>query len=175
MLWVAPDTEQLPAGCRTFIDTKNLTHSGVGYVHDARAVMPVLTETVSAELAAVFARSIAPVIDLGARHEDSSDLPRSISFLAMEGYGGLGDQPDAVIERWNQNHSILTGPCASEPRKKAASLRAAVGHTAGHLHPSTCGPTAPTRSSAAPPARGSRRACSRPGFCPWPPITHLNA
>ncbi|HQA13084.1 MAG TPA: FtsK/SpoIIIE domain-containing protein [Ornithinibacter sp.] len=134
VLWVAPEVEQLPAACRTFVDTSSLARSGIGYVHQAHEVTPVETETVSAEDALAFARSIAPVIDLGARNEDSSDLPRTISFLAMDGYESLGDQPEAVIERWNQNHSILTGPRASEPRRREASLRAAVGHSAGHLH-----------------------------------------
>ena len=133
VLWIAPDVEQLPAACRTFVDTQSISQSGVGYVHEAAAVMPVATEMVSAEAALDFALSLSPVVDLGARNEDSSDLPRSISFLAMDGYEAMAEQPEAVLERWTQNHSILTGPRANEPHRKAASLRAAVGHAAGHL------------------------------------------
>ena len=134
VLWIAPELGQLPAACRSFLDTRTVAESGVGYVHEASLVTPVATETVTAEQALAFARSLAPLIDLGARNEDVSDLPRSISFLSMDGYETLGDQPEAVIERWNQNHSVLTGPKASEPVRKEASLRAAVGQRGGHLH-----------------------------------------
>ncbi|MBT9258040.1 FHA domain-containing protein [Phycicoccus sp. MAQZ13P-2] len=131
--WVAPDLEQLPAACRTFVDTSTVSESGVGFVHEAASVTPVATETVSGEDALAFARSLAPVVDLGARNEDASDIPRSIAFLSMEGYEALGDQPEAVLERWTQNHSVLTGPRACEPWFKEASLRAAVGHSGPSL------------------------------------------
>ena len=134
VLWVAPDIEQLPAACRTFVDVTSMSESAVGYVHQASRVVPVSTEMVSADAALDLALSMAPVVDLGARNEDASDLPRAISMLALDGYGAMGEEPEAVLERWTQNHTILTGPRANEPHRKAASLRAAVGHTAGHLH-----------------------------------------
>ncbi|HRW01671.1 MAG TPA: FtsK/SpoIIIE domain-containing protein [Tetrasphaera sp.] len=134
VLWIAPELEQLPASCKTYVDVSALNESGVGYLHDALEVTPVTPEMVSPSEALDLAIDLAPVVDLGASNEDSSDLPRTISFLAMDGYESMGDQPEAVLERWTQNHSILTGPRANEPWKKAASLRAAVGHTAGHLH-----------------------------------------
>ncbi len=134
VLWVAPEVQQLPAGCHTFIDVFSMSESGVGYVHEGSRVRPVMTDLLGAEAALDFALSLAPVVDLGASNEDASDLPRTISFLSMDGYESMGDSPEAVLERWTQNHSILTGPRACEPHRKAASLRAAVGHTAGHLH-----------------------------------------
>ena len=134
VLWVAPDVEQLPASCHTFVDTHSMVEGDVGFVHDASSVTPVVTEQLSPEEALGLALSMAPVVDLGASNEDSSDLPRTISFLAMDGYEAMADHPETVLERWTQNHSILTGPLACEPHRKAASLRAAVGHTAGHLH-----------------------------------------
>lgn len=134
VLWVAPELAQLPAACRTYVDAHSLVESGVGYVHEAGAVTPVASETVSAEDALRAARSLAPVVDLGARHEDASDLPRRLSFLALDGHEHLGDQPEAVIERWRQNHSILSGPYAGEIVRREASLRAVIGHSAGRLH-----------------------------------------
>ena len=134
VLWVAPELEQLPASCHTYVDTLSLTEGGVGYVHEASSVTPVAIESLSPEDALALAMSMSPVVDLGARNEDASDLPRSISFLAMDGYEAMADHPEAVLERWTQNHSILSGPCAGEPYRKAASLRAAIGHSAGHLH-----------------------------------------
>lgn len=134
VLWIAPEVEQLPASCHTYVDTHSLMESGVGFVHEAQSVTPVITELLSADEALELALSMAPVVDLGASNEDSSDLPRTISFLAMDGYEAMGDNPEAVLERWTQNHSILSGPRAGEPYRKAASLRAAVGHNAGHLH-----------------------------------------
>jgi DNA segregation ATPase FtsK/SpoIIIE, S-DNA-T family len=134
VIWVAPEVAQLPAACRTFVDTRTMAESGVGFVHTASSVTPVVTEGIAAEDALRAARSLGPVVDLGARTEDSSDLPRSISFLALDGHERLGDDPSAVIERWQQNHSILTGPEASVTLRKEASLRAVIGHSAGQLH-----------------------------------------
>ncbi len=134
VLWVAPEVAQLPAACRTFVDARTLVESGVGYVHDASSVVPVTTEVIGAEDALHVARSLAPVVDLGARIEDASDLPRSISFLSLDGHERLGEDPSSVIERWQQNHSILTGPRAGTVLRRESSLRAAIGHSAGQLH-----------------------------------------
>jgi S-DNA-T family DNA segregation ATPase FtsK/SpoIIIE len=134
VLWVAPELEQLPAACRTYLDTRSLSHSGVGYVHDATSVTPVATESISADEALQVAKSLAPVVDLGARHEDSSDLPRRLALLAIDGHEHLGDQPEAVVERWRQNHSILTGRFADAGTHREGSLRAVIGHSAGQLH-----------------------------------------
>ncbi len=134
VLWVAPEVGQLPAACRTFVDTTSLVESGVGYVHDAAAVHPVVTEVLSADDAARAARILAPLVDLGARSDDATDLPRRISFLALDGHERLADEPESVLERWQQNHSILTGPYAGEPARREASLRAVVGAAAGNLH-----------------------------------------
>lgn len=134
ILWVAPEVAQLPAACRTFVDCASIEESGVGFVHHASGVYPVVTETLTAEVALACARSMAPVTDLGARADDASDLPRRVSFLALDGHEALDTQDQAVIERWQQNHSILTGPHAGPPSRREASLRATIGYAAGQLH-----------------------------------------
>ena len=134
ILWVAPEVAQLPAAFRTFVDCASIEESGVGFVHHASGVYPVVTETLTAEVALACARSMAPVTDLGARADDASDLPRRVSFLALDGHEALDTQDQAVIERWQQNHSILTGPHAGPPSRREASLRATIGYAAGQLH-----------------------------------------
>jgi len=134
VLWVAPDVAQLPAACRTFVDVRSPAESTIGSVHTASEVTPVVPELLGAAEAVQAARALAPVVDLAARHEDSSDLPRRISFLALDGHELLGEDPAAVIERWQQNHSIVSGPYANPGRARIGSLRAVVGHAAGGLH-----------------------------------------
>lgn len=127
-LWIAPAVARVPAACRTFVDLGASTDGGVvGYVRSGLSVHPVDCEHVSLEDALVFALSLAPVADAGARVDDASDLPRSVSFLQLVG-GEVASDPDAVIGRWRETHSILTGDHALPPAGKfKPNLRAVFG------------------------------------------------
>lgn len=128
VLWISPSLARLPAACRTFLELSPESGNAIaGYVHTGFGVQPVECESVSVDDALTFARSLAPLVDAGARADDSSDLPRSVSLLHLIG-PELGRESDAVLERWQETNSVLTGPRASKSIGKSKSnLRAVLG------------------------------------------------
>jgi S-DNA-T family DNA segregation ATPase FtsK/SpoIIIE len=131
MIWVAPSLERIPAACRTFVElAAGEGDTTAGFVHTGESVRPLQPESLSTEDALAFARDLSPVVDAGARVEDSSDLPRSMSLLQVLGTDVASDT-QVIIDRWKETNSILTGPQASaEPGRTRASLRAVFGQAA---------------------------------------------
>jgi len=129
VVWHAPTTAQLPAACRVFLEVDG-SLGGAGFVSEGRLVTPVVVDTVSPTQTLVASRSLAPVEDCGAPVDDDSDLPRAVSLLSLTG-GALACSDSAVIERWGESHSILTGPYAPETaHHRAGNLRAIIGKSA---------------------------------------------
>lgn len=131
LAWIAPSLQRLPAACRTFLELSPASGNAIaGYVHNGYAVQPVSFETLDEGAALSFARTAAPLVDSGARADDSSDLPRSVSLLQLIGTD-LANDASAVLDRWQETNSILTGPNAS-PRigKSKPNLRAVFGQGA---------------------------------------------
>jgi S-DNA-T family DNA segregation ATPase FtsK/SpoIIIE len=128
LLWVAPSINRVPAACRTFVDVGAAADQSLaGYVHTGIGVEPIECEGLTLDEARTFARTLAPVVDAGARVEDASDLPRSVSFLQIVG-PELGSDHEAVLDRWRETKSILTGSHASLPGPKSRpNLRAVFG------------------------------------------------
>ncbi len=128
LLWVAPSLARLPAACRAFLELSPESGEAIaGFVHTGYAVLPVECENLDVDAAVAFARSLAPLIDAGARADDSSDLPRTVSLLHLIG-SEVAQQSSAVLERWQETNSILTGPRASHSIGRSKSnLRAVLG------------------------------------------------
>ncbi|MEF9981848.1 MAG: FtsK/SpoIIIE domain-containing protein [Glutamicibacter sp.] len=130
-IFVAPTVQSLPAACRTFVDvTRGLEDARVGWVRAGEEARKVTVEGVSREHAEHFARRLAPIVDSSSLVPDSSDIPDSVSLLRILG-NDLAEAPDAVLERWKQNNSVIdraaTGP---RPRlKRAGTLRAYIGQS----------------------------------------------
>ena len=135
LVWLADEVAGLPAACSTFVDVARDGVSGtVGYVHTGATVDAVRLEQFDIDSASTLARAMAPVIDIDARIDDASDLPRSVSLLALTGTE-LAASPEAVLERWTENRSVLTGPFApATPAKHAGTLRAVIGQSASEVH-----------------------------------------
>lgn len=127
-IFLAPSVESLPAACRTFIDaTRGLEQATIGYVRAGERVERVAVEGVSNQYAEVFAKRLAPVVDSSSVTADSTDLPRSVSLVRLLG-GDLAAQPQAAVERWRQNNSILDRTRGPRPRlRRAGTLQAFVG------------------------------------------------
>lgn len=128
-IFLAPTVESLPAACRTYVDvTAGLENGRVGYVRAGEAYEPVVVEGVSNAYAEVFAKRIAPVVDVASVTDDATDLPRSVSMLTLLG-SELAVQPAAAVERWRQNSSVLDRTRgAQRPRlKRAGTLKAFIG------------------------------------------------
>jgi S-DNA-T family DNA segregation ATPase FtsK/SpoIIIE len=128
LLWVASSLARVPAAGRTFLEIPASADGGqVGFVHTALGVQPVSYEALDQAAALAFARNLAPVVDAGARADDASDLPRSVSLLSLLG-PDLASEPASVIGRWSETSSILTGPMASKGAGKSKpNLRAVFG------------------------------------------------
>ncbi|MGO1265915.1 FtsK/SpoIIIE domain-containing protein [Microbacterium gubbeenense] len=130
-VFVAPTPAALPAVCRSFIDvergledaTINLVRSGERYEH-------AVVEGVSNTYMSMLARRLAPVVDASIVIDDDSDIPHSVGFLSLVG-SEVAEEPDAIIERWRQNNTIIDRNDTPRPRlKRAGDLRAIVGQGA---------------------------------------------
>jgi DNA segregation ATPase FtsK/SpoIIIE, S-DNA-T family len=134
VLWVASSMGELPAACRTFVDVRTLDSGEAGYLHTGDLVTPLAVDSVSIDTAREWSRWLAPVADLAAPSDDATDLPRSTNLLSLLG-AELASDTAAVIDRWLQNRSVVTGPYAPPVlAKKAGTLRAVVGQSASGLH-----------------------------------------
>ena len=132
VVWLAPTTTLLPAACRVFLEVTGREGrvGNVGYVSEGKLITPVAVDAISLEQTLAAARSLAPVEDSGTPVDDDSDLPRTVSLLTLTGTE-LARSHQAVIERWGESRSILTGPFApATPHRKPGNLRAIVGQSA---------------------------------------------
>ncbi len=146
VIWISPTLENLPAACRTYIDTgDDRARATVGHVRLGTRVEDVASEGLSLEAALTFARHLSPIVEEGPLAEDSSDLPQRVSMLSLIGRE-LADSSSAIVDRWTQNDSIHDR-VSIEPqqRTKPGKLRALVGQAgldALHLDLRTQGPHA---------------------------------
>lgn len=135
VVWLATETILLPAACRVFVEVTGreggVGHVGhVGYVREGTLITPVAVDAISLEQTLAAARSLAPLEDSGTPVDDDSDLPRTVSLLTLTGTE-LASSHRAVIERWGESRSIITGPFAPvTPHRKPGNLRAIVGQSA---------------------------------------------
>jgi len=143
-IWIAPTVPALPAVCRTFLEFDEQNEARVGFVRLGETITDVQTEQVDSTRALDYARQMAPVIDAGALVADSSDLPRSVSMVALLGHE-MAEASDAVIDRWSQNASIHDRSGGPLKPRRAGKLRAIIGSggvDAMHLDLRTQGPHA---------------------------------
>jgi len=137
VLWVAAELGRIPAACRVFVDVVSPGESTAGFVYHADRVAPLTLEPVSETLAETTARRLASVVDAAARDDAQSDLPRSVSLLTLAGRE-IAAAAEAVVERWSESRSILTGPLATPvpagSRLRPGTLRAIVGETTTGPH-----------------------------------------
>jgi S-DNA-T family DNA segregation ATPase FtsK/SpoIIIE len=126
-VWVAQRAEHLPAACAAYLDVRGDGSVSVGDAITSTSSAGIAADSVDEHTAATFAAAMAPLFDAGAVVTDDSDLPRSVSWLELND-PRIADDPQAVLERWQESRSILTGPAAS--RGGPGTLRAIVGTAA---------------------------------------------
>jgi S-DNA-T family DNA segregation ATPase FtsK/SpoIIIE len=134
MVWVSPSLDRLPAACLAYVDVPIGGPLGVaGFLADGDSVSPVTVEVLGPEVEPL-ARAMAPLVDSGAPLDDDSDLPRTVSWMSLHDRA-VASYPAAVIERWQESRSVMTGEYANPPRRgKPGSLRAVLGQSAGERH-----------------------------------------
>ena len=132
-VWLAPRAERLPASCLAFAALRGQS-AVVTDSLSGTTVTGIVPDGVDAAAAVAFSTRLSPLTDAGAVLDDDSDLPRSVSWLELHD-PRLAQDESAVIERWQESRSILTGSFAAPPsRRSPGSLRAIVGHAAGEPH-----------------------------------------
>ena len=130
-IWMAADTAALPAACRTFVELGADGSAAVGYVRLGRTLAPVEVEGLTLEHFTRFCRRLASFVDAGEIAADTSDVPRSVPMLQLIGKE-MATAPGAVVDRWEQNGSILASATRAPSTPK---LRAIVGQAAsGAMH-----------------------------------------
>lgn len=122
IMWIAGSVEALPAPCRDFVHVAETATTG--QVRLGQLTYPVSCESVSLDLASQLARMMAPVVDSGTPVDDDSDLPRSVSYVALAGHD-LVESTSGIADRWLENNSVASR--AVKNRKYQGSLRALVG------------------------------------------------
>ncbi|WP_105566204.1 FtsK/SpoIIIE domain-containing protein [Microbacterium halophytorum] len=129
-VFVSPTVESLPATCRSFVDvTAGLERATVGIVRTGQTY-EAQVEGVSNAYMHMFAKRLAPVVDASTVVHDESDIPGSVSLLALVG-AEVAEEPASIIERWHRNNSVIDRSGEPRPRlKKAGNLRAVVGQGA---------------------------------------------
>ncbi|WP_144794576.1 FtsK/SpoIIIE domain-containing protein [Microbacterium paludicola] len=127
-IFVAPTVESLPAACRSYMDvTGGLDDVTVGLVRSGELYTQTRVEGVSNAYMDMMAKRLASVTDVSTVIHDESDIPSSVAFLSLVGEEVASD-PQAVIDRWRQNNSIIDRSAAERPRlRRAGNLRAIVG------------------------------------------------
>jgi DNA segregation ATPase FtsK/SpoIIIE, S-DNA-T family len=129
VVWVAPSVERIPAACRVYLEVDPNTGEGrAGFVDSGTSIGSLELEPLAAEQCLALGRKLSPAIDSGALLEDQSDLPRSVSFLALGGLE-LAESSSDIAERWRGSNSLP--PEANAPRlKRDNNLKALVGQSA---------------------------------------------
>nr|WP_272917718.1 FtsK/SpoIIIE domain-containing protein [Nocardioides flavescens] len=141
LIWVADTVGELPAVCRSYVDVSGgPSAASVHHVRLGSSVFDVTVEGVSAAHALEFSRRMAAMVDAGALVEDATDLPRNVPVLSLLGEA-LASRPEAVLDRWDQNDSIVSRASGGARRQAVAkkdkkpTLRALVGKVgADSLH-----------------------------------------
>ncbi|MEZ0112317.1 S-DNA-T family DNA segregation ATPase FtsK/SpoIIIE [Catenulispora sp. EB89] len=141
VVWLAEDTLRLPAACRTVVRVHPAAPGSGGpsrgtavFITAGEKIDPVAVQLLDERGASATARALASLTDIGARLDDDSDLPPSLSLLAVPEQP-TSVTPEGVVESWLANRSIVTGPYApAQPVKKAGSLRAVIGVSASGPH-----------------------------------------
>jgi S-DNA-T family DNA segregation ATPase FtsK/SpoIIIE len=134
VIWLARQLSSLPAACEAFVDVRSGEPMFTVNSITAERIALTSIETIDVAAAADVARTLSPIVDAGAIIDDDSDLPRTVSWLELHG-ADLASKPEAVIERWVANRSIMTGPNATPPEHRTpGTLRALVGQGAGESH-----------------------------------------
>jgi S-DNA-T family DNA segregation ATPase FtsK/SpoIIIE len=130
VVWRAPTVERLPAACRTYVQTDSSAGwARAIFVDDRNPVALGHVERLQPNAAMHLARRLAPLVDIGARTDDASDLPSAVSFVTLAG-SELAASPQAVLERWTETGSIMDRQSAVRRRTKESGLRAMIGQSA---------------------------------------------
>ena len=107
IIWLGAHLGRIPAACRTVLEANE--HTWRAHFVREGEIIPITTfDTIGAPLAEQFGRSLAPLVDAGARVLDESDLPRSVP-LAQLTSGDILGSGEAILRNWQLTDSLTAG------------------------------------------------------------------
>ena len=120
-IWLASARSRLPRACGAVLDVRGHPAGAVlGLRSLGEEIAPVETETASLVEAMDFARSIAPVSEVGGRVGIAASVPERVSLVDLLGGLAVLNDSDAIADRWHQGEELLA-------QGKVLRLRAPVG------------------------------------------------
>ncbi|WP_223694328.1 FtsK/SpoIIIE domain-containing protein [Leifsonia poae] len=128
VLWVASGMKGIPAACRTVVEA-HADDWRVHFVRQGEVVPLTAVNDIGRTAASTFARELAPIIDVGARALDESDLPSSVG-LAQVVPGDVLGSGDSIVKNWRRTDSLLSGWTVGTERE-SGGLAAIVGQGSG--------------------------------------------
>ncbi len=129
VIWVATQVASLPAACRTFLLVESESAGAtVGQVRHGQHIFPVACESIEVADSRQIALLLSPVIDVGAAVEDATDLPRSVSYMALAGTQVASDS-SFVAAQWAANDPVSNAGERRRGTGRPSRLQALVGST----------------------------------------------
>ena len=121
-IWIGSMRGRLPRACAAVIDLQARTGDRtLGFRKSGDEIGPVTIENLSGQEAESFARTLAPVVEIGGREGAEASLPRSVALVDLLGGTEILDDPGAVSDRWKQGEDLLAAGTSLQ-------LRAPIGY-----------------------------------------------
>lgn len=99
-IWMAPEARQLPGGCQALVElAAGRAIADVTWTTSGRRIEAMSAEGITEEIAEAIARSLAAVVDVGARGA-ATDLPREAPLLEL--LDVVEPTPEQIVARWDK-------------------------------------------------------------------------
>ena len=123
-IWMASARTRLPRACGAVVDIQESSDGAVlGLRTLGEEVSSVHLETLGEREAMEFARTIAPVTEIGGRVGSAALVPDRVSLVELLGGVSILDDHEVVVDRWRQGDDLLS-------QGKLLRLRAPIGRQA---------------------------------------------
>ena len=121
-VWIGSMRGRLPRACAAVVDLQARTGDRtLGFRHSGEEIGAVTIENLGLQEAESFARTLAPVVEIGGREGAEASVPRSVALVDLLGGTEILDDPSAVSDRWKQGEDLLAAGTALQ-------LRAPIGY-----------------------------------------------
>ncbi|MCQ3813703.1 MAG: FHA domain-containing protein [Acidimicrobiia bacterium] len=123
-IWVGSARARLPRSCGAVLDLQSRSEDvTLGFRESGAEITNIQIEAITDEDAEHFARSLSPVVEIGGRIGASASVPNKVSLVDLLGGMPILEDPETVIDRWQQGDAL-------HEQGKALRLRAPIGRQA---------------------------------------------
>lgn len=125
-VWICDDRDSIPSTCQIFVRVLENGQAVISDASNGTATENVVIERFDSDSFDIFCRRLAAYIDSGSQQDSASETPEKINLLDLLDRD-LATDPFFVVDRWNQNGSILKS--RNYQAGAGPKLRATVGQT----------------------------------------------